>query len=169
MNSVLDKKVSIRRISDLTDEEITTFINNYFKRKVSTGGIFTLEELLIEQAQRLAKQWNIPGLLRVILENRQVGDGLTEYKALWHVMFPDQDWKGRYSLWIVMEVLDAMNRYSVALGLPLYTALVVPCATRRLTRKAIENLYDRARELGRDVGPDVDSFLDREQTRALAG
>jgi hypothetical protein len=109
MNSDPDKKAPARRISDLTDEEITTFIENYTRRNVQFGGIFTLQELLAEQNRRLAKQWNIPGLLRVILENRQLGDGLTVYKDLWNVMFPGEAWKGRYSVKIVMEVtvLDA--------------------------------------------------------------
>ncbi len=168
MNSDPDKKAPVRRISDLTDEQLATFEANYRKRQVRSGGIFSLDELVREKQRRLAKQWNIPGLLRVILENRQVGDGLTLYKELWNVLFPGEAWKGRYSVKIVMEALDALNRYIVAEGLPLHTILVVNSATRTLRAKAIESLYFRCRELGREVGPDVDAFVERERARALA-
>jgi len=66
-----------------------------------------------------------------------------------------------------MEVLDVLNRYLVAEGLPLHTILVVNGATRTLRKKAIESLYFRCRALGREVGPDVDAFVERERSRAL--
>ena len=168
MNSDPDKKAPVRRISDLTDEQLATFEAKYRKRQVRSGGIFSLDELVREKQRRLAKQWNIPGLLRVILENRRLGDGLTVYKDLWNVMFPGEAWKGQYSLKIVMDALDALNRYIVAEGLPLHTILVVNGATRTLRAKAIENLYYRCRALGRHVGHDIDAFVDRERARALA-
>ena len=167
MNSMIDGKVPARKISDLTDEELATFETNYRKRQKTEGGIFTLEEILSEQSRRLARQWNIPTLLRAIVENRQQGDGLTEYNDLWRLMSPNRPWKGQGPLVIVMQALDALNRYIVAEGLPLYTILVVNGATRTLRAKAIENLYYRCRELGRQVGPDIDSFVERERARAL--
>lgn len=156
-------KLPVRPVSSLTDQELANLIQNHRAKGKVEGALWPLKDIMREVQLRIASEWDTAGLRRVIFDNfKRPGDGLTTYKNAWHCLYPHLPFKGCNSKRIVMKALNALNNDSAVKGDPLWAVLVVPTGRRRLTDKAKKNLYEKARDLGRDVGPDIEQFIAQE-------
>lgn len=151
-------------ISDLTAEQIASFVRNYESKGVVSGGKFTLAELLQEQNRR---QPEVPfGTLdtaRAILDLAgRSPDGLTTYGAVWQRLEPNKPW-GLPSRSVVTKALERVGFYCVQHGLPLIITLVVNGTKGELTEAAKNNIYDYWVKRGFTAGQDRDTFIEEQQ------
>ncbi|WP_300974480.1 hypothetical protein [Sphingomonas sp. LHG3406-1] len=154
-------------IESLKDSQISHVIRRYRERGLSEGGTFTLAELLMEQRRRLKSDLPTVGLAAKIVElARSSNDGLVTYKELWEAFRPGEQWVGNKSQQIMGNALARVVEYCVRHNLPVLTVLVVQSGSRKLDPKAVANIYNDARELGVDTGPDMEAFIARERVRA---
>ncbi len=150
-------------IRDLSDKELENFIRNYRKAGKTEGGIYTLAELLMEQLRRSGSVFSGKIVATKILTLAQSSDdNLTTYHDLWNDLYPDREWIGHNSKRIIKDDLDLAIHYCVKNKLPIVTVLVVPKIKRRLTEKAINNIYNRCRELGVQTGLIATEFVDQQ-------
>ena len=156
-------------IRDLSDEQLENMENNYRDKGVAEGGKYTLAEVRMEKLRRSGSVFSGKTVVTKIrtLANAS-DDGLTTYLDLWNDLYPDREWKGDNSRRIIMGDLDPALHYCVKHSLPIFTVLVVRTGRRDLTEKAINNIYDRCRELGVEAGPNSADFVAREREAALA-
>ena len=61
-----------------------------------------------------------------------------------------------------MGDLDSAIHYCIKNKLPIVTVLVVPKSNRRLTEKAINNIYNRCRDWGVQTGLIATDFVERQ-------
>lgn len=156
-------------ISNLTDRQLTTMQANYSRQGVTVGGTYTLAEVLLEKKRRTPSVLNAVEVASAIIRQaRASDDSLTTYRALWGEFYPNVEWKGNNSQRIIRNALGVAIAYCVANRLPIVTALVVPSLTRKLTEKAVSNIYNEAKWLGVDVGLNAAEFVASQQKASLA-
>jgi len=156
-------------ISNLTDQQIKTMIMNYDAAGKAEGGLFSLANLLKEQALRSRSDWDVRAVVSKILElSRSSLDGKLSYKALWEHFCPDQPWIGHGSLKVVGKSLGKVIGYCATHKLPVLTVLVVRQGERRLSPDAVQNIFDESKRYGIDVGYDPQAFVKQQEEKARA-
>jgi hypothetical protein len=156
-----------RAIEDLSPDELKRFITNYEREQKTEGGIYPLSELLVERLRRTDTPRVPQDVFRFILESAAASpDGKTTYQDVWGFLHPGTPWKGNYSIKIVGSTLGAVIAYSVRHRLPIVSTLVVQSMTRRLSDRAVQNIYDECKSYGVDVGLVPGEFVARETERA---
>ncbi len=156
-----------RPIEDLSPDELKRFIANYKREEKTDGGIYPLSDLLIEQLRRSDTPKNPKDVLRFVVESASASaDGKTTYHDVWTFLHPDTPWKGNHSIKVVGSTLGAVIAYSVRNGLPIVSTLVVQSGSRKLSDRAIQNIYDECKSYGVDVGLVPTDFVAREAERA---
>lgn len=156
-------------VTDLTNPQLAAFIANYRKAGMTTGGKYTLAELLLEERRRSPSAFTPVEVARRIMAGAKASDdGRVTYLEIWQAFRPGEEWKGNASVKIVGGSLGRVVEYCIRNGLPIFSVLVVPTGTRKLTDQAIQNIYNECRELGVDTGIDAEAFIRREEARALA-
>ena len=157
------------RLAKLTDKQIASNIAAYRQRGLTTGGPFTLAELLMEQKRRMPAAFPHVEVARRIVQGAKVSpDGRITYLDLWNHFVPGKEWKANASIKQVGNSLGHVIEYCVRLCLPILTVLVVQSGSRKLAPEAIANIYNECRDLGVDVGADAAAFIRREEEKALA-
>ena len=73
---------------------------------------------------------------------------------------------GNKSQQIMGNALSRVVGYCVQHGLPIITVLVVQSGSRALDPKAVVNIANDARDLGVEVGPEPDKFIERQRELA---
>jgi len=112
-------------ITDLSDEQIETFINNYRREKKAEGGKFNLAELLLEQNRRRPSPFGVREVATKILELAHgSADGFVTYGDIWKAFRPNESWEGHKNLRIVADSLYRVIHYCVTNQLPIITVLV---------------------------------------------
>ena len=150
-------------ITDLSNGQIETFINNYRREKKTDGGKYSLPELLLEQSRRKPSPFGIREVAAKILELANASaDGLITYGDIWKAFRQNEPWQGHKNLRIVADSLARVIHYCVTNQLPILTVLVVRANNSRLSDQAIQNIFAECKELGIDVGLDPKSFVDRQ-------
>lgn len=156
-------------VTDLRTPQLTAFIANYRKAGKTSGGKYSLAELLLEERRRSPSAFPHVEVARHILTGAKASDdGRVTYLEIWQAFRPGEEWKGNASVKVVGGSLGKVVEYCVRHGLPIFSVLVVPTGTRKLTNQAILNIYHECKELGVDTGNDAQAFIRREETRALA-
>lgn len=156
-----------RPIEDLSPDELKRFIANYEREAKTEGGIYPLSDLLVERLRRTDTPRAPQDVLRFIVESASESpDGKTTYQDVWGFLHPGMPWKGNYSIKVVGSTLGAVIAYSVRHGLPIVSTLVVQSATRRLSDRAVQNIYEECKSYGVDVGLVPSEFVARETERA---
>jgi hypothetical protein len=154
-------------ISDLSDKELDRFESNYRRAKKTAGGKYSLPEILLEKKRRKPSPFGVRDVAAKIVELAAASpDGLVTYGEIWSAFRPNVAWQGNNSLRIVSSSLARVIQYCVAHRLPILNVLVVRTNNRRLSDKAIENIYRDCTELGVDVGSDPKAFVDNELKRS---
>lgn len=155
----------MRSISEYTREELDRFEVRYRERGLVEGGVFSLREILLEKLRRNPNPFGTREVAAKIVElARESEDGLCTYGQIWSAFRPNTPWAGNNSQSVVAFALGRVVHYCVINKLPILTTLVVQTGTRRLSDKAIGNIYNDCRELGLDVGLNPEGFV-REQAR----
>lgn len=157
-----------RPITELSANELAANIINYRKAGLTTGGNYTLAELLLEQRRRTPSEFPHVALARWIVEHaKTTPDHHVTYLEIWQAFTSDLPWKANDSRRKVGNSLGRVIEYCVRHDLPILSVLVVPGGTRRLTPAAVQNIFNECRELGVNTGSDAAAFISREETRAL--
>lgn len=155
-------------IEDLTDKDLENFIQNYRAKGVVEGGIFSLAELMLEKLRRGGG--SISGreiTIRILELAQKTPDGLITYGELWKSLYPEKDWVGHANVKAIGADLGSSVHYCVLHGLPVVSVLVTRQGTRKLSDKAMCNIYDECKELGVDTGPSHTDFVQRQAEQAL--
>ena len=156
-------KLSVRTISLLTHEQLNNLENNYRRMNKTSGGKWTLQQVLEEKKCRQADENDAESLVRVIVENcRRNSDTRTTYADVHRAIYPNEKWTGDSSKNKVMRALRNVVAHCIANGLPIITSLVVQEKSRKLTPGAIENIYKTCREFDFDVGLNTFNFVARQ-------
>lgn len=151
------------QLQSLTLPALRDNIRRYRERGVTTGGHFTLSELLQEERRRSPQPFPTVAVAMKILEQaRDSSDGLTSYKALWDA-FTEQAWQGNASARKIGTALGHVIAYCARHGLPVITTLVVQHNSRKLDEKAVHAIYNEAKEYGFDAGLDPYVFVEHQQ------
>jgi hypothetical protein len=147
-------------ISDFSDAELDSFEVNYRKAGKTEGGKYSLHEVLLEKLRRKPNPFGVREVATKIIElARNSNDGLLTYGDIWTVFRPNTPWEGHKTLRIVADSLGRVVHYCVMNNLPILTVLVVRADNRKLSSKAIGNIYNECRELGVNVGLDPNAFV----------
>jgi len=150
-------------IADLTDDQLDNMESNYRGAKKTEGGIYSLSEVLLEKLRRNPSPFGVVEVARKIVELASISkDGLVTYGDLWKHFRPTTPWQANHSRRMVAHSLGRVIYYCVTNGLPLLTVLVVRGDSRRLSKQAIQNIYDEAKALGVNVGLDPKAFVDNQ-------
>ncbi|MCS3764971.1 hypothetical protein [Bradyrhizobium centrosematis] len=153
-------------IEQLTDEQLTAFEQNYRNKNATIGGKYSLREILLEKLRRNPNPFGTREVAEKIIElSHESQDGLCTYGQIWSAFRPETPWEGNSTQSVIASSLGRVVHYCVTNNLPIITTLVVQTATRKLSEKAIENIYNDCRELGVNVGISPQLFVD-EQAKA---
>lgn len=156
-------------IADWSDAQLATLARNYARQGRSEGGKFSLSEVLREQYRRKPSPFDTVQVARTILCLAQSSpDKRLSYLDLWRAFRPDKPWAGHGTQTILKNALGRVIGYCAKNKLPVLTVLVVSNSTRRLTEKAIENIFNECRALGMDTGLNAKSFVAQQSAAALA-
>lgn len=156
-------------VSELSDQQLESFIGNYRRQGKETGGKFSLHELLLEQKRRIKSPFPPREVAKAIVELAQRSeDGLVSYKQVWEVFRPGAEWIGNAPRAEMAKALAQVIAYCVDNELPLLSTLVVRAGQRSQSEEAIANIYNEARSLGVAVGPDARAFVLEQQQKARA-
>ncbi|MBR0925736.1 hypothetical protein JQ561_03885 [Bradyrhizobium diazoefficiens] len=153
----------MRSIAEYTRQELDTFELRYRERGLTEGGVFSLKEILLEKLRRNPNPFGTVEVAAKVIElARASDDGLCTYGQIWSAFKPNTPWEGNHSQSVVASALGRVVHYCVTNRLPILTALVVQTGTRRLSEKAILNIYNDCRDLGLDVGLSPDGFVSEQ-------
>ena len=156
-------------LSSWGDDKIERMIANYREKGVTEGGVVSLAELLVAQRRRIKSEIDTVALAKAIVTNaKAAADGLTTYKDLWTQFRPGESWVGNKSQQIMGKALSRVVGYCVDHRLPILTVLVVQSGSRTLDPKAVANIVNDARDLGVEVGPEPEKFIERQRELARA-
>jgi hypothetical protein len=159
----------MRTISDFSDVELDTFESRYRAAGKTDGGIFSLQEILLEKLKRKPSVFGIRETAARIVELcARSPDGLVTYGEIWKSFRPNSPWEGNKTQQIVANSLGRVVHYCVMHRLPILTVLVVRGGNRRLSQEAIANICNECRELGLDVDADAEQFIQRQSDLARA-
>jgi hypothetical protein len=126
--------------------------------KATKGGEISLKEIVFGTREVAAK----------ILElSRQSNDGFLTYEELWWSFLPDFSWSGNSSQKFVTQSLFRVIGYCVRYQLPIITVLVVRATDRRLSAEAVQNIYQKCKELGVETGPHPEAFVSDQIKRII--
>lgn len=156
-------------IDTLKDSQIKDNIRRYREAEQTTGGFYTLAELLAEQHRRQPTS-SIPTVAcaqKVIELSKASSNGLIFYIDIWAAFFPDQPWAAHESRNIVTNALERVGFYCLRHGLPMIVTLVVNKAKGGLTNEAKDNIYDTWVERGAATQLPRDEWIDEQQARSL--
>jgi hypothetical protein len=149
----------VAQIETLSDHEISNFIKNYRKKNQNQGGIFTLKELLIEEARRSKSAFgDRETVVAIINLCRNSEDNRVSYGDLYNHLSAGAKWKGNATQALMSKVLDKAIAYCFKNSLPILTVLVVR-TNRQLSSEAIENIFVTAKEMGVDAGLNAQNFV----------
>lgn len=150
------------KIEDTSDEGIQTLIDRYRERQITSGGTFTLHELLLEQKRRGKSDFDGKFVFNAIKELlKESGVDLITYGQLHKKLYPGKEWAGNYTQSQMSRALDKAIYYCISQGLPIITVLVVR-ADERLSEKAVQNIYSECKDLGMDVGLSAEQFVENQ-------
>jgi hypothetical protein len=156
-------------IADLSDSDLDHFEANYRRANRTEGGKYSLREILLEKRRRKFSAFGVREVAAKIIELAALSDdGLVTYGDIWKAFRPDTPWEGHKTRRIVSDSLYRVIHYCVTNRLPILTVLVVQGSNRKLSSKAIENIFTECRELGVDVGLDPKAFVDKQITLSRA-
>lgn len=156
-------------VSDLSEKQLAVFIENYRRQGKETGGKFSLHELLLEQNRRVKSPFPPRDVAKTIVElAHRSSDGLVSYKQVWEVFRPGAEWIGNAPRAEMAKALAQVIAYCVDNNLPLLSSLVVRADQRSQSEDAIAHIYNEARSLGVQVGPDPQAFVLEQQQKARA-
>jgi hypothetical protein len=139
-------------------------------RSKTEGGNYSLSEVLLEKKRRTPTNFGVRETAAKIVElSAASSDGLITYGDLWNASRPHTPWQGNKTQKLVSNALARVIHYCVVNRLPIITVRVVNAQNRKLSSKAIQNIYEECKDLGVDVGLDPRGFVDRqfELSRAL--
>ena len=146
-----------RPISLLSDHQLEVFEHVYRESGFTKCACHPLAAVTAERCRRVAGGLTGSEIVQLILDmSQQNSDGYTTYLALYRAVFPGKPWRGTQA---IKQVLHQAIIYCVDNDLPMVTALVVRSDTRELSRKALQNIYRSARDLGVSVGSDASDFV----------
>jgi hypothetical protein len=147
-------------ISDLSDEELDRFEENYRRANKTEGGKYALSEILLEKKRRKPSRFGVRNVAAKIVDLAAASDdGMLTYGDLWNAFCPNIPWEGHKTMQVVTDSLGRVVYYCVTNRLPILTVLVVNASNRKLTNQAIENIFRECRDLGVDVGLDPNRFV----------
>jgi hypothetical protein len=150
-------------ISDLSDDELDRFEAAYRRANKTEGGKYSLSEILLEKKRRKPSAFGVRDVAAKIVELAAASDdGFVTYGDIWNAFRPDTPWEGHKTLRIVADSLGRVIYYCVRNRLPILTVLVVRASNRKLSSKAVENIYRECRELGVEVGLDPKAFVENQ-------
>ena len=82
-------------ITQLTDEQLQAFADNYRSKDKIKGGKFALSAVLVEQMRRKPTVFGVRETASKIIELAQKSpDGLCTYGEIWSAFRPDEPWVG---------------------------------------------------------------------------
>lgn len=150
-------------IKQLTDEQLTVFEQNYRNKNANTGGKYSLSEILLEKLRRNRSPFGTREVAAKIVElAQQSQDGFCTYGQIWSAFRPNTPWEGNSTQSVVASSLGRVVHYCVTNKLPILTTLVVQTGTRKLSDKAVQNIYNDCRDLGVDVGLSPEGFVSEQ-------
>jgi hypothetical protein len=159
----------MKPLSEWTDEGLKTLETRYNERRLTEGGPFSLKEVMIERLRRKRCVFGVAETAKKIIElSRRSEDGVCSYGEIWSAFRPAEPWEGHKTQKIVTDALGAVVAYCVTNNLPVLSTLVVQKGKRQLTPKAVHNIYEECKKLGRDVGVNAHKFIEAEALRARA-
>ena len=149
-------------IQELTDKQLSNLVENYRRAGKTEGGKYSLAEVRLEQQRRRGIAYNgRDAALKIIELAKASNDGLVTFLELWQSYYPGKKWVGMKCKRQVMQILEAASYYCAkAPGgpIPIVTAAVVKSATRDVSQRSKDNIYNAARERGVETGHDVEAF-----------
>jgi hypothetical protein len=152
--------VPMRPISAYSDAELNSLEHNYRKSARTSGGTYTLRDVMNEKARRITGGLDGTRLVSLILDlSNKHDDGYTTYADLWAALFPAKPWCGNATVRAIMEVMDIAIKHCVDNGLPIVTTLIVRSDTRKHSTNAVSNIYKAARTYGAVVGTSEEDFV----------
>lgn len=158
-----------KSIRELTDKELQNIIANYARLGLETGGAYALAEAKLELLHRQPSPFPVVAVAKAIVEQaKKSGDRLTTYGELWQAFNPGKEWRGNADQQVIGKALGRVIAYCVSHGLPILTTLVVQKGPRKLSDKAIGHIFEEAKSLGVDTGPDPKAFVEQQREAAMA-
>ena len=155
-------------LHQITDSQLRDNIRRYKEAGNETGGHYSLAQLLVEEKRRKPSPFPVVAMARKIIELSQASeDGQTTYLELWRAFRPGVEWQGHGSQAAMGNALAQVVAYCVRHSLPIITVLVVQTSSRKLDRKAVENIYEECRTLGLDAGSDPCVFIQKQKEASL--
>lgn len=149
-------------IKNLKDDQLENLIGNYARKGVSTGGPFPLDVCMRERAMRQPTEFDVNQTFDAIVEmSRNSEDGTITYGALFERLSGGRPFVGHHSLKNIGNALGKVVARCINEKLPILTALVVP-QNGMITQKAIENIYEESRRLGKPVPPNPNEFYEQQ-------
>lgn len=152
-------------IEVLTVSQLKDNVRRYREQGVTTGGHYSLAELLQELNNRVKPgAFGTVETARKIIElSGQSTDGLISYGDLWKAFRPNEPWSVFKSRKAVTDALAQVGYYCVRHKLPLIITLVVNAGKNALTDKAKSNIYEFWTDRGLESDGDRDAFITRQQ------
>lgn len=152
-------------IEALTVSQLKDNVRRYREQGVTTGGHYSLAELLLELNNRVKPgAFGTVETARKIIElSGQSTEGLISYGDLWKAFRPNEPWSVFKSRKAVTDALAQVGYYCVRHKLPLIITLVVNAGKNALTDKAKSNIYEFWTERGLESDGDRDAFITRQQ------
>ncbi|WP_454883982.1 hypothetical protein [Sphingomonas oryzagri] len=157
-------------IEALKDSQIKDTIRRYRERNLTTGGPYTLSELLVEQHRRQPSSVipTVECAKNIISLSKQSPDGLIFYLDIWKAFFPDKAWAAHESRNIVTNALERVGFYCLRHGLPIIVTLVVNKGKGELTDEAKDNIYNAWVERGVSTQLSRDEWIAEQQALSIA-
>ena len=127
---------------------------------MSTGGKYSLTSAILESHRRQSSEIEVSLLAKFIFErSKDSPDGLVTYKEIWEFFFPNKPWSGNHPRTVISNALYKVIFLCVSNSWPMITTVVVQTQSRKLSDDAKMNIFNEAKELGIDVGLNVDQFI----------
>lgn len=150
----------MKDIREVPDDGLQAAIDRYRERKLTTGGPFTLAELLLEQKRRSKSDFNGRVVVEAIIKAARASEsGTLTYGHLHEQLYPGRSWEGNHSQNLMTRALDKAVHYCAEGKLPILTVLVVRANDKGLSEQAIQNIYNECREIGLEVGLEPAKFV----------
>jgi hypothetical protein len=154
-------------ITTWTDQQLQNLKANYQRQGKTDGGPFSLSAVELELLRRQPNPFGVRETAERILRLASNSpDFKTTYGEVWKSFRPDQPWKGHGSLSVMSNALGRVAAYCIDNKLPIITILVVRTGSRKLSKQAENNIFDFARSLGVETGPDPVAFAADQELRA---
>jgi len=147
-------------IKDYSDQALYNLEENYKRAEKTEGGKYSLLEVQLELRRRNAGDLDPEEVYKVICEKSAASeDGLVAYLDIWQAFFPDTPWSGNNPRRIIGKALGGVIYYCYTNHLPLMNVLVVQKNSRKMTDKAIGNIWQECHDLRMNPGLDKEAFV----------